>query len=85
MVAGVIGVPLGSYLAQRFRIETPNCDPLICAAGLIVSAPCVYFAMVLASISEAWCFFFIFFAEITLNLCWSLVADMVLVRKSIRV
>ncbi len=80
MFAGLTGVPLGSYLAQRLRPFYSDCDPLICAFGLIVSSPCIYVALVVAHHSAAWCYFFVFAAEITLNLCWSIIADMLLVR-----
>lgn len=79
MTAGLIGVPLGSGLAQRLRPNYPTCDPLICAFGLITSAPFVYLGLVVAPFSTNWAFFFVFIAEITLNLCWSIVADMLLV------
>lgn len=79
MLAGLIGVPTGSALAQRLRLIDHTCDPLICAFGLIASAPFVYLGLVVAPYSTNWCFFFVFFAEVTLNLSWSIVADMLLV------
>jgi hypothetical protein len=80
MMAGLIGVPLGSGLAQRLRLISSTCDPLICAFGLITSAPSVYLGLVVAKYSTNWAFFFVFMAEVTLNMCWSIVADMLLVR-----
>lgn len=79
MMAGLIGVPLGSAIAQRLRPIDPTCDPQICAFGLITSAPFVYLGLVIAPYNTAWCFFFVFLAQVTLNLCWSIVADMTLV------
>lgn len=79
MFAGLIGVPLGSYIAQRIRPINGACDPLICAYGLIISSPLVYLSLILPRTNEFFCFFFMFFAEISLNLCWSLVADILLV------
>lgn len=79
MLSGLVGVPLGSYLAQRYRLTHPNCDPHICAVGLFISAPMVYMALYLAKINEIWCYIFIFLGEVTLNLCWSIVADILLV------
>lgn len=79
MIAGLIGVPLGSGLAQRFRLIHSSCDPLICAFGLLTSAPFVYLGLAVAQYSTNWCFFFVFLAQVTLNLCWSIVADMLLV------
>ncbi|XP_011296057.2 protein spinster isoform X1 [Musca domestica] len=78
MIAGLIGVPLGSILATRFRHQVENCDPYICAAGLLSSAPMVYLALYLSRSSASWCFLFIFGAQLALNLCWSIVADILL-------
>lgn len=80
MIAGLIGVPLGSVLATRLRPRIENCDPYICAAGLLSSAPMVYLALVLSETNAIWCFAFIFGAQLALNLCWSIVADILLVR-----
>lgn len=79
MLSGLVGVPLGSYLAQRYRLTHPNCDPHICAVGLFISAPMVYMALYLAKINEIWCYLFMFLGEVALNLCWSIVADILLV------
>lgn len=81
MAAGIIGVPLGAYLVQRLRpLYTAKCDALVCAGGLLVSAPFVYASLVLASHSIHWCFVCMFVAELSLNMCWSIVADILLVR-----
>nr|NP_725532.1 spinster, isoform B [Drosophila melanogaster]AAG43825.1 spinster type I [Drosophila melanogaster]AAM70951.1 spinster, isoform B [Drosophila melanogaster] len=78
MLAGLIGVPLGSFLAQRLRGRYENCDPYICAVGLFISAPMVFAALVVPQTSESLCFFFVFVAQVALNLCWSIVADILL-------
>ncbi|KAI8119004.1 protein spinster isoform X3 [Lucilia cuprina] len=78
MLAGLIGVPLGSVLAQRLRTQIENCDPYICAAGLLISAPMAYMAIVLPQTSSTLCFLFIFGSQVALNLCWSIVADILL-------
>lgn len=83
MLAGLIGVPLGSYLVQRLRPTYPKCDGLVCAWGLFISAPLVYAALVVAPYNGTWCFFLVFLAQISLNLCWSIVADILLVRGNI--
>lgn len=80
MLSGIIGVPLGSTIAQYFRPRMAEVDPIVCAGGLLISAPFVFFALIVAKYSGNWCFFLVLLAEISLNLCWSLVADMVLVR-----
>ncbi|XP_017479958.1 PREDICTED: protein spinster isoform X1 [Rhagoletis zephyria] len=84
MIAGLIGVPLGSLLAQRLRPHHEGCDPYICAFGLLISAPMVYLSLVTPQTTTSFCFLFVFLAQVTLNLCWSIVADILLVRKLIR-
>lgn len=84
MLSGVIGVPLGSILVQRLRpIYNVKCDAMVCASGLFISAPFIYAALVVASHSLSWCFVCVFIAEISLNLCWSIVADILLVSKQL--
>uniref|UniRef100_A0A1Q3FWR3 Putative sugar transporter/spinster transmembrane protein n=2 Tax=Culex tarsalis TaxID=7177 RepID=A0A1Q3FWR3_CULTA len=78
MTAGLIGVPAGSFMARKLRPQYPTCDPLICAGGLFCSSPLIYLALVVTRYSGAWCFFLVFFAEVSLNLTWSIVADMLL-------
>lgn len=83
MAAGLIGVPLGSMLAQRLRPTIENCDPYICAVGLFISAPMVFLGLIMASTSGTWCFIFVFMAQVALNMSWSIVADILLVRETI--
>ncbi|XP_037911506.1 protein spinster isoform X2 [Hermetia illucens] len=78
MIAGIIGVPVGSYLAQTLRKRTTQWDPLICAWGLFISTPMAYFTLITSHHSTSWCFLFVFLAEVTLNLCWSIIADILL-------
>nr|XP_019547728.2 protein spinster isoform X2 [Aedes albopictus] len=78
MLAGLIGVPAGSYMARRLRPRYPSCDPMICAAGLFCSSPLIYLALVVTKYSGPWCFCLVFFAEVSLNLTWSIVADILL-------
>lgn len=79
MTSGLIGVPLGSYIAQRLRTRWQQADPLICAVGLIVSAPLLFFAIITANTNSNLCYTLIFFGQLSLNLNWSIVADMLLV------
>lgn len=81
MFAGLCGVPLGSYIAQKKRVQVPNCDPIVCAYGAIISSVFVYFVLVTTHANIDWAFAFVFFGMVSLNMCWSLVADMLLVRK----
>ncbi|XP_023030504.1 lysolipid transporter protein spinster isoform X4 [Leptinotarsa decemlineata] len=78
MVSGLIGVPFGSFLAQRLRPNYHRIDAHICAVGLLVSSPLVFFACLTARYSASLCFSLVFFAEFFLNLTWSIVADILL-------
>lgn len=80
MMSGIIGVPLGSMLAQRLRPRYPRADPVICAVGLLTSAPLVYCSLLAAASSyTGLCYTLIFLAELFLNMNWSIVADVLLV------
>ncbi|KAF5289767.1 hypothetical protein FQA39_LY03684 [Lamprigera yunnana] len=78
MISGLLGVPLGSGIAQILRSKYPNIDPIICGLGLVMSSPLVFISSITAATSDITCYFFIFFAEICINLTWSLVADILL-------
>ena len=80
MISGIIGVPMGSLLAQKLRERNSRADPLVCAFGLLMSTPLLFFAAVLAKFNTAACFTLIFFGELFLNLNWAIVADVLLVR-----
>lgn len=79
MLAGVIGVPLGSWVAQRLRATIPDCDPLICGFALLGSTPIVFFALVVVQNYVALSYLLVFFGMLTLNLTWSIVADITMV------
>lgn len=55
-------------------------DPIICAVGLIISAPLLAAAMLLVTNSTWAVYTLIFFGELALNLNWAIVADILLVR-----
>jgi hypothetical protein len=79
MIAGLIGVPLGSILAQKLRVRWHQADPLICAVGVLISAPLIFFGSIFASSNAMACYILIFFGQLAINLNWSIVADMLLV------
>lgn len=79
MVSGLLGVPLGSFIAQALRPQYNSIDPKICAIGLLSSTPFVYFALMTAGTNTILCYISIFLGELFLNLTWALVADIVLV------
>ncbi|XP_061716077.1 protein spinster isoform X2 [Cydia pomonella] len=78
MGAGALGVPLGSALAQRLRAAAADADALICGFALLASAPLVYLALLCVSAHEATAYLLMFLGMLTLNLTWSIVADIIL-------
>lgn len=50
-VTGVLGVGMGGAVSQHLRKKTPRADPLVCAAGLLLSAPFLYLAIIFAQSS----------------------------------
>lgn len=50
-VTGVLGVGMGGAVSQYLRKKTPRADPLVCAAGLLLSAPFLYLAIIFAQSS----------------------------------
>ncbi|XP_076673784.1 lysolipid transporter protein spinster isoform X2 [Andrena cerasifolii] len=78
MTSGLIGVPLGSFMAQRLRVRWPQADPLICAIGLLISVPLLFFACITVNTNSVLCYTLIFFGQLSLNLNWSIVADILM-------
>lgn len=79
MLSGLIGVPLGSYLCQMLRSRYPNIDPIVCGAGLLISAPLLFMASILSNTNVIICYILIFIGEVCMNLNWAIVADILLV------
>uniref|UniRef100_H3A6E8 Protein spinster homolog 1 n=1 Tax=Latimeria chalumnae TaxID=7897 RepID=H3A6E8_LATCH len=75
---GVFGVLIGTAVASRWKKITPHADPLICAVGMLSSAPCLYLAIVLAQSSTPATYVFIALGETFLSLNWAIVADILL-------
>lgn len=82
MTAGIAGVPLGSYLSTKLSKRYPRSDPVICAVGLLLSAPLIAASMIFVTYSAPLAYILVFLGEIALNLNWAIVADMLLVRLS---
>jgi len=78
MLAGLVGVPLGSFLGQKLRLTYPRADPLVCGAGLLLSTPFLLAGLLISEWNTTACFCVIFFGQVLLNLNWSIVADMCL-------
>lgn len=81
MLAGLLGVPLGSYLSQKWKKRYPACDPIICATGMLISAPLLSGVFLVVSKHTLTTYILIFFGELALNLNWAIVADILLVRR----
>lgn len=47
-VTGVLGVGSGVEISRRLQRSNPRADPLVCAAGLLGSAPFLFLAVVSA-------------------------------------
>lgn len=80
MTAGIIGVPLGSYLSTRLGKTYPRSDPVICAIGLLISAPLIAGSMLVVTANSTLAYILVFLGEVALNCNWAIVADMLLVR-----
>uniref|UniRef100_A0A665SZU7 Protein spinster homolog 1 n=1 Tax=Echeneis naucrates TaxID=173247 RepID=A0A665SZU7_ECHNA len=77
-VTGVLGVASGVQVSRQLRKKTSRADPLVCAAGLLLSAPFLYLAIVFAEASTIATYVFIFFGETFLSMNWAIVADILL-------
>ncbi|XP_043910127.1 protein spinster homolog 3-like [Protopterus annectens] len=77
VATGVIGVIAGAEIARRYK-KNPHADPTICAIALLITAPSLFFAIVLAQTSIAASYVFITIGEIFLSFNWAIVADMLL-------
>lgn len=82
MIAGIIGVPLGTYLTQKLKKDSCRNDPIICACGLFISAPLLAGGMIMITENEPIAYVLVFIGEIALNLNWAIVADILLVRNT---
>ncbi|GAA6218438.1 protein spinster homolog 3-like [Lates japonicus] len=78
VVTGIVGGSLGTTLSRWFRDKVPNADPLICAVGMLGSAPCLFITIFVASASIPATYVFIFLGELLLSLNWAVLADILL-------
>uniref|UniRef100_A0A8C6Q3R0 SPNS lysolipid transporter 3, sphingosine-1-phosphate (putative) n=1 Tax=Nothobranchius furzeri TaxID=105023 RepID=A0A8C6Q3R0_NOTFU len=78
VATGVLGGALGTSLSRRFVDKFPHADPLICAAGMLGSVPCLFVIIFVASSSIPATYVFIFFGELLLSLNWAVLADILL-------
>ena len=79
MVAGIIGVPCGALLSTKLKLKFPRADPIICGMGLAITTFLFFLSLMWgAEENIVLAFVLIFVGEISLNLNWSIVADMLL-------
>ena len=79
MIAGLLGVPLGSFLGQKLRVRYQRADPIVCGMGMLFSTPLMLAALFIAGWNTTTCFVVVFFGQVLLNLKWAIVADILLV------
>lgn len=79
MIAGLLGVPLGSFLGQKLRVRYQRADPIVCGMGMLFSTPLMLAALFIAGWNTTTCFVVVFFGQVLLNLNWAIVADILLV------
>lgn len=84
MISGIVGVPLGSVLSTKLKKRFPRADPIICAVGLFLSTGFLAIGMIIARHNIHLAFVSLFLGEVALNLNWSIVADILLVRRLLR-
>ena len=77
-IAGLIGVPAGSYVSQAIRHRVPNADPIVSGVSLLASVPVLYAGFLVARHSLGWCLALTFVAGLLLNCNWAIVSDMTL-------
>ncbi|KAK3083986.1 hypothetical protein FSP39_006341 [Pinctada imbricata] len=78
VAAGFIGVAIGAETSRRMKSRNPRADPLICAFGLLLCTPFLFFSLVLTEYNIAASWVLIFFGETLLCLNWSIIADILL-------
>nr|XP_025719765.1 protein spinster homolog 3 isoform X11 [Callorhinus ursinus] len=51
VVTGIMGVVLGAEASRRYKKVNPRAESLICACSLLIAAPCLYLALILAPVT----------------------------------
>ncbi|XP_062887570.1 protein spinster homolog 1-like isoform X1 [Mobula hypostoma] len=76
--SGIFAILIGAVLSKTLRSKNPQADPIICAVGLLLSAPFFYIGIVFAEKSIVTTFVCIFFGELFIGLSWIIVSDILL-------
>lgn len=78
IVAGIVGVSLGSGCAQYFRPYDGRADPIVCALGVLAGIPLLFFGLITAR-SVLWLSWtLLLFSVISLSTNWAVISDMTL-------
>ncbi|XP_048746998.1 protein spinster homolog 1-like isoform X3 [Ostrea edulis] len=78
VAAGFIGVATGAEVSRRLKKRNPRADPLVCAFGLLMCTPFLFFGLVFSDHNIPISWVLIFFGETFLCLNWSIIADILL-------
>ncbi|XP_026903088.2 protein spinster homolog 3 isoform X4 [Acinonyx jubatus] len=78
VVTGIIGVVLGAEASRRYKKVNPRAEPLLCAGSLLVAAPCLYLALILAPTTFLASYVLLALGELLLSCNWAVVADILL-------
>ncbi|XP_027424020.2 protein spinster homolog 3 isoform X6 [Zalophus californianus] len=84
VVTGIIGVVLGAEASRRYKKVNPRAESLICAYSLLIAAPCLYLALILAPVTLLASYVFLALGELLLSCNWAVVADILLVSSTLR-
>ncbi|XP_032902282.1 protein spinster homolog 1-like [Amblyraja radiata] len=77
-VAGILAIVIGALISRNLRKKNPHADPLICAAGLLLSTPFLFSVIVVASKSIVAAYICVFFGDMFLAMNFSIVSDILL-------
>ncbi|XP_043438648.1 protein spinster homolog 3 isoform X2 [Prionailurus bengalensis] len=78
VVTGIIGVVVGAEASRRYKKVNPRAEPLLCAGSLLVAAPCLYLALILAPTAFLASYVLLALGELLLSCNWAVVADILL-------
>ncbi|XP_033748857.1 protein spinster homolog 1-like isoform X2 [Pecten maximus] len=78
VAAGLTGVAIGGETSRRLKDRYPRADPVICACGMLVGAPFLFFALYVSRYNTTVAWVLIFFGETAVCINWSIVNDILL-------
>ena len=78
MMAGICGVPLGSFGGQMLRRKFAFGDPMVCGIGLFLAAPLLLSSLYFAASNTIAAYVLVFLGQLFLNLNWAVVSDILL-------